>query len=134
MTTGLISLNLYHKSILLLLNTRFSHLIRLWGVPPWFFITFLGHSRFKWNLISGVMVSILTSSVVDCEFESQLGQTKFYITGICFIPAKHAALRRKSKDWLARNRDNMSECADMSIHGLFFQWTSTIQIQLSLLV
>jgi hypothetical protein len=67
------------------------------------------------------MVRMLTSSVVDCEFESQLGQTKDYTTGICFFPAKHAALRRKSKDWLARNRDYMSECADMSIHGLLFQ-------------
>jgi len=26
--------------------------------------------------IGGVMVSILTSSVVDCEFETQSGQTK----------------------------------------------------------
>ena len=30
----------------------------------------------------------------------------------------HAALRRKSKDWLARNRDNMSELGNMSICGL----------------
>ena len=29
--------------------------------------------------------------------------------GICFFTAKHAALRRKSKDWLARNQDNVSE-------------------------
>ena len=30
-------------------------------------------------------------------------------------------LRRKSKDWLARNQDNMSEKGDMSIRGLLFQ-------------
>jgi hypothetical protein len=34
-----------------------------------------------------------------------------------------AALRRKIKDWLAQNQDNLSECG-----------ASTIQIQLSVLV
>jgi hypothetical protein len=29
--------------------------------------------------------------------------------GICCFSAKHAALGRKSKDWLARNKDNVSE-------------------------
>ena len=48
--------------------------------------------------------------------------------------AKHAVLRRKSKDWLARNPDNVSEWGDMSIHELLFQWASTIKIQLSILV
>jgi hypothetical protein len=28
-------------------------------------------------------------------------------------------LRRKSKDWLARNQNNISEWSDMSTHGLF---------------
>jgi hypothetical protein len=31
---------------------------------------------------------------------------------------KHAALRRKSKNWLASNQDNVSEWGDMSIRGL----------------
>ena len=34
-------------------------------------------------LIGGVMVSILTSSVVDREFEPQSGQTKDYNIGMC---------------------------------------------------
>jgi hypothetical protein len=51
---------------------------------------------------------------------------------VCFS-AKHTALRRKSKEWLARNQDNVSEWDDMSIRGLLFQWTSTIKIQLSML-
>ena len=29
-------------------------------------------------------------------------------------------LRRKSKDWLARNQDNVSEWGDMSTRGLLF--------------
>jgi hypothetical protein len=35
--------------------------------------------------------------------------------------AKHAALRRKSKDWLARNQNNVSEWSDMFTRGLLFQ-------------
>jgi hypothetical protein len=31
------------------------------------------------------------------------------------------ALRRKNKDWLARNQDNVSEWGDMSIHGLLLR-------------
>ena len=50
------------------------------------------------NRISGVMVSVLASRVVDRGFEPRLGQTKDYKIGICCFSAKHAALRRKSKD------------------------------------
>jgi len=39
---------------------------------------------------------------------------------MCCFSAKHAALRRKSKDWLARNQDNMSKLGDMSIRRLLF--------------
>jgi len=41
-----------------------------------------------------------------------------YEFGICSISAKHAVLRRKSKDLLARNKNNVSEWGDMSIRGL----------------
>jgi hypothetical protein len=50
------------------------------------------------------MVSVLA---VDPGFEPRSGQTKDYEIGICFFSAKHAALRRKSKDWLAGNQDNV---------------------------
>jgi hypothetical protein len=62
------------------------------------------------------------------------GQTKDYTIGICCFSTKHPALRRKSKDWLAWNQDNVSEWGDMSIRGLLFQWASTLKIQLSVLV
>ena len=52
------------------------------------------------NRIGGVMVSVLVSSAVDRGFESRSGQTKDYKIGICCFSAKHAALRRKSRDWL----------------------------------
>jgi hypothetical protein len=68
--------------------------------------------------ISGVMVP---PNVVDRWFESRSGQTKDYEIGICCFFAKHAALRSKSKDWLAQNQGNVSEWSDMSTHGHWFQ-------------
>ena len=62
-------------------------------------------------------------------FEPRSSQTKEYIIGSCCFPAKHATLRRKSKDWLARNQNNVSEWSDISIHRLLFQWASTITNQ-----
>ena len=71
--------------------------------------------------IGGVMVCVLASSAVDRGFEHQAGQTKYYKIGICCFSAKHAALRRKSKDWLARNQNNVSEWSDISKRELLFQ-------------
>jgi hypothetical protein len=51
--------------------------------------------------IGGVMVSMLAS-----------GQTKDYKIGICRFSTNHAALRSKSKYWLARNQNNVSEWSD----------------------
>jgi hypothetical protein len=71
--------------------------------------------------ISGVMVSMLASSAVDRGFDPRSGQTTDYKIGICCFSAKPAALRRKNKDWLAWNQDNVSEWSDMSTRGLLFQ-------------
>jgi hypothetical protein len=67
------------------------------------------------------MVSVLASSALERGFEPRSGQTKDYKIGFCCFSAKHAALRRKSKDWLARNQDNVSEWGDMSTRGLLFR-------------
>ena len=56
------------------------------------------------------MVSVLASSVVDREFEFRSGQTKDYKIGIGCFSANHIALRRKSKDLLPQNQDNVSKC------------------------
>ena len=37
-----------------------------------------------------------------------VGSNQRHKIGICCFSAKHAALRRKSKDWLARNQDNVT--------------------------
>ena len=73
------------------------------------------------NCIGGVMVTGHASSVIDRGFEPRSGQIKDYEIGMCCFSSKHAALRRKSKGWLARNQDNVPECGNMSIHGLLFQ-------------
>ena len=65
------------------------------------------------------MVCVLASSAVGRGFEARSGQTKDY--KICCFSANRAALRRKSKDWLAQNRNNVSEWSDMSTCGLLFK-------------
>ena len=67
------------------------------------------------------MASVLTSSGIACGFKPRSGETKDFKIGICCLLAKHAALRRSRKDWLAQNQNNVSEWSDMSTHGLLFQ-------------
>ena len=71
---------------------------------------------------------------IDCRFEPRSNQTKDYKIGICCFSAKRSALRKKSKDWLAWNQDNVFKWGDMSTRRLLFQWASTIKIKLSVLV
>jgi hypothetical protein len=54
------------------------------------------------------MVSLLASSAVDRGFQPRSDQTKDYTIGMYCFSAKHASLRRKSKDWFARNQNNVS--------------------------
>ena len=56
-----------------------------------------------------------------------------YKIGICCFSAKSVEIRRKSKDLLARNQDNVSKWSNMSTHKLF-KSTSTITIQLNVQV
>ena len=67
------------------------------------------------------MVSVLAFSAVDRGFEPRSGKIKDYEIDICCFCAKHATLRRKSKYWLARNQNNVSEWSDMYIRGLLCQ-------------
>jgi len=59
--------------------------------------------------IGGVMVIVFSSSAIDRGFADRLGQTKNCKIGICCFSDKHKVLRKKSKDCLARNQDNVSE-------------------------
>ena len=67
------------------------------------------------NGIGGVMVSVFALSAVDCGFEPPSGQTKDYKIDIYCFATKHAALKKKSKDWMALNHNNVSTS------GLLFQ-------------
>ena len=69
------------------------------------------------NHIVGIMISVLSSSAIDRGFEPRSGQTKYYKIGIYCFSARYAALRSKSKDRFARNRDDMSEQGDMYTRG-----------------
>ena len=66
------------------------------------------------------MVSVFASSVVDRGFELQSGRTKDYEIDIYCFSSKYAALKNKSKDWLSRNQDNVTEWNDMCTRGLLF--------------
>ena len=77
------------------------------------------------------MANGLASSTAYHEFESWSGQNHNYKMCMrCFS----AALRRKNKELLARNQDNVSEYGDMYIRWLLFQWANTIKYKLSMLV
>ena len=54
------------------------------------------------------MVSVLALNVVDRGFKHLSDQTKDYKIGSCCFSAKYVALRRKRKDWLAQNQNNVS--------------------------
>ena len=70
------------------------------------------YSYFSYELIGGVMVSMLTSSAVD--WGSSPGRVKRKTRKLVFVA---------SPEW-----------SDMSTHGLLFQCASTIKTQLSVLV
>jgi hypothetical protein len=74
------------------------------------------------------MVCVLASSVVDRGFKQRTGQTNDYKIDICYFSARDAGLRSKSKDWLARNQNNVSEWSDMFIRELLLQWASILKI------
>jgi len=72
---------------------------------------------------------MLTSSTIDCGLGPQSGQTKDYKISICCFSAKNVVLRRKSTDWLAWNKDNVSsgnESVQVSIVCLYLycSWIS----------
>ena len=67
------------------------------------------------------MVSILTLSLVDHGFEPRSGKTKDYKIGICCFSTKQTALKRKSKDFLAQDQDDVSELSDRPTYELLVQ-------------
>ena len=73
------------------------------------------------------MASILALNVVDRVFEPRSGLSKDYKVCVRCFSAMHAALRRKSKYWLAVYHDNVSDLSDIYIRRVFLQCASTMQ-------
>jgi hypothetical protein len=84
----------------------------------------VGNNYSEWYALMYTTVCIVEVVIVH----------QYYIQCICHNIGKKNKPLRKSKYWLARNQDNVSDCGNMSIHGLLFQLTSNIKIQLSVLV
>ena len=68
-----------------------------------------------------VNVRVLASSALDNGSKQRSSQIKDYKIAICCFSAKHAPLRRKNRDWLARNQ-NVSEWSEMSTRELLFHY------------
>jgi hypothetical protein len=94
-------------------------------------VSMLASGAVDHGFIGGVMVSMLTSGTVDHGFiggvmvsmgssPDQVQPKTIKFVFVCFS-ANHAAIKRKSKDFFARNQDNVSEWSKMFIHGLMFQ-------------
>ena len=65
------------------------------------------------------MVNVIASSLVDIVGSSNgYCKTKDYKISICTFPTKLTSLRSKSKEWLAINKDNVSNWSDLSTQGL----------------
>jgi hypothetical protein len=56
---------------------------------------------------------VLASSPVERGFEPQSGQTNNYKIGIWCVSDTHAAVWRKSKDWLNQDQNNVPEWNDL---------------------
>jgi hypothetical protein len=63
----------------------------------------------KINRIGCVKATAFAASALYRGFEPLTGQTKYYEFGMCCFSTKHTAIRRKNKDWLPWNQDNVSE-------------------------
>ena len=80
-------------------------------------VIYLRNSFFL-NHNGDVMVSVLVLSVADCGFEP--GRVKPKTIKLVFV-VNYAALRRKSKDWLALSQDSVFQWSHMSTRRLLFQ-------------
>jgi len=87
-------------------------------------------NHLPYKCISGVMLA--RSPPVWLEQRS--GLTKDCKHGIYWFSSKNTTLRRRDKEWLAQNQDNLSEWSDTSSRRMLFQWAATIKIKLSMLV
>jgi hypothetical protein len=106
LNTGL-NVYLIHWQIYCMPLTRVHYIYKF--IFPGILCIYIGIVSIIQNGIGSVMVNVFSSSAVDRGFEPRSGQTKDYKISMCCFFAKHVAFKRKSKDWLARNWDNVFE-------------------------
>ena len=74
-----------------------------------------------------LLVYRIREVILEHEFWHRIGGVKIGV----LATGKHTTLRRKGKDLLAQNSDNVSEWRDMPTNTLLSQWSSTIKIKFS---
>ena len=117
--TPLANIHIFEQEIVVTLTTRFQN---IWIETS---VNILEDSQIYY---------ILEKNLTTILFNFFNKKNVLHRIGICCFFTKHAALRKKIKDWLTQNQNNVSEWGDMFICGLLFQWASTIKIKLSVLV
>ena len=77
----------------------------------------------------------LILSIIVLWLSVRLPKSKtIYKIGICCFSAKDATFRGKSKDWLDRNQNNVSEWSDIFKHGMLFQGASAKKSSVRMMV
>ena len=66
-------------------------------------------------------MSVFTLIAIDRGFNSGRVKPKTKIIGVFSFSTKHTVFGSKNKDWLTQNKDNVSECSNMSTCALLFQ-------------
>ena len=69
---------------------------------------------------------MLTLSAEGRGSKPRPNQTKDIKIGICFFSAKHAELRRKSKDWSTQSKNNV-----YGYSGMFLLSTESVVLELA---
>ena len=85
----------------------------------------------KFDLIGGLRINVLSSSVVDRGFDPKWGETKNYKIGICCFFSNHATLRIKREKKLTDLPRNQYESdwdwSNMSTRALLYQGARDIK-------
>ena len=72
-------------------------------------------------------VALNTKKSKSKPLSPRVRQIKYYEISVRWFSARHPELMRKSKYWLVRNWDYVSEWSDMSTHRLLFQPAAIIK-------
>jgi hypothetical protein len=120
-----INVEIGNESQVLQCRLELSHSMLLWGQDT-------SHTCFCEDEVWVIHITAKTG--LESWYYGHEWVIQDYEIGIYYFSTRLAALRRKSKNWLALNHDNVSEWGDMTIRRLFLQWASTIKIHLSVLV